>query len=85
MKNYLNDLKVAVINQDLKKLEEIIDLTPEFNSIEEAKEIQAYLKEAIKILENEKNKLSNEMKKIKNIQKFNNEQIKKKETFNFKA
>ncbi len=73
MKNYLNELKIAVINQDLKKLEEIVNFTPEFNSIEEAKEIQAYLKEAVKILEKEKSKLSNEMHKIKQIKKFNTE------------
>jgi len=80
---YLNSLKVAVINKDLDKLKEVVNMQPVFNSLDEAKEIQAYLNEAVKILKEEKEKLSKEMKKIKNLQKFNEQ--KDQETFNFKA
>jgi len=85
MKNYLNDLKIAVVNKDINRLEKLIDITPEYDSIEEAQEIVAFLKEAISILQKEKNKLSIEMQKIKNLQKFNKEQMKDKQTFNFKV
>ncbi|AZV46194.1 hypothetical protein C3L23_02575 [Nautilia sp. PV-1] len=84
MKSYLNELKVAVINQDLKLLEKIIQNDPEFESIEEAMEIQAYIKEAVKLLQKEKDRLSLEMQKIQNLKKFNNQQ-KENETFDFKA
>ena len=83
MNKYLNELKVAVINEDLKKIEELSNQTPQFNTIEEAQEIQSFLKKAINLLQKEKNKLSIDMKKIKDLQKFNNSQ--KKESFDFKA
>jgi hypothetical protein len=82
MENYLNELKIAVINEDLKKLEQITKKEPVFETIEEAKEIQAYLKEAVKLLQKEKNRLFIKMQKIKNLQKFN--QKEKKEKINFK-
>jgi hypothetical protein len=83
MNKYLNELKVAVINEDLKKLEELSNKAPQFDSIEEAQEIQAFLKRAINLLQKEKNRLAIDMKKIKDLQKFNNSQ--KKESFDFKA
>jgi len=69
----------------LKKLEQIVEKEPVFETIEEAKEIQAYLKEAVKLLQKEKNRLSLEMKKIRQLQKFNNSNEKRKENFNFQA
>ena len=83
MNKYLNELKVAVINEDLKKLESLSKRNPQFDSLEEAQEIQAFLKKAVDLLQKEKNKLSIDMKKIKDLQKFNNSQ--KKESFDFKA
>ncbi len=81
--SYLNELKVAVINRDFDKLEKLSKEKAVFNSIEEAKEIQAYMNEAVKLLQKEKNKLSLEMRKIKNLQKFNQQE--KKEKFSFKV
>jgi len=85
MKNYLNKLKIAVINEDINKLEELVNETPEYDTIEEAKEIVVFLQQAIKLLQKEKNKLSAQMQKIKNLQKFNSEKSDNTETFNFKA
>jgi len=85
LKSYINELKIAVINRDLKKLEQVVQMQPVFESLDEAVEIQAYLKQAMDILVDEKNRLSKEMQKIKNLQKFNSEKSEKKETFNFKA
>jgi hypothetical protein len=82
---YLNELKVAVINEDIDKLKKLIDITPEYEDFDEAQEIVSFMKQAIKILQREKNRLSLEMQKIKKLQKFNEEQLKNRETFNFKA
>jgi len=82
MKNYLNKLKIAVINEDINKLEELVNETPEYETIEEAKEIIAFLQQAIKLLQKEKNKLSTEMQKIKKLQKYN--QSKEQNSFEFK-
>jgi hypothetical protein len=82
MENYLNKLKVAVINEDIEKLKELVKEDITFSSIEEAKEINTYIKTAVKILKKEKEKLSSEMQKIKKLKKFNIQ--KKKDLFNFK-
>jgi hypothetical protein len=82
MKSYLNRLKVAVINKDIEKLKELVKEDITFSSIEEAKEINTYIKTAVKILKKEKEKLSSEMQKIKKLKKFNIQ--KKKDLFNFK-
>ncbi|GAX87223.1 conserved hypothetical protein [Lebetimonas natsushimae] len=79
---YLNKLKAAVINEDIEKLKELIKEEISFSSIDEAKEINFYIKMAVNILEKEKEKLSSEMQKIKKLQKFNFEN--KKDLFNFK-
>ena len=67
----LNELKVAVINEDLKKIEELSNKEPQFSSIEEAKEFISYLEKAKKLLNSQKIKLKQEMKKIKEIKKYN--------------
>jgi len=81
--SYLNELKVAVINGDLKKLEELSKKEPFFSSLEEAKEIQAFIKKAVEILEKEKKKTALNMQKIKKLQKFNSS--KEHKAFDFKA
>ena len=70
--SFLNELKIAVINKDLKKLEELSNKEVEFSSIDEAKEINNYLKEAKKIILEEKLKLNKEMQEIKKLQNFYN-------------
>ena len=82
---YLNELKVAVINEDIDKLKKLIDITPEYEDFDEAQEIVSFMKQAIKILQREKDRLSLEMQKIKKLQKFNEDHLKNRETFNFKA
>ena len=67
----LNELKVAVINKDLKKIEEFSDKEPQFSSIEEAKEFISYLEKAKKLLNSQKLKLKQEMKKIQELKKYN--------------
>ena len=79
----LKELKLAVINRDLEKLKELSQKTPSFSSIEEAKELNSYIQEAIKILKEEKLKTFKEMEKIKKLKEFNLR--KEKGNFNFKG
>jgi 5-keto 4-deoxyuronate isomerase len=83
VKNYLDELKIAVINEDIDKLKELVKKDISFSSIDEAKEINSYIQMAIKLLEKEKEKISKEMQKIKKLQKFNIQN--KKDIFDFKA
>ena len=79
----VKELKLAVINRDIEKLKELSKRTPSFSSIEEAKELNSYIQEAIKILKEEKLKTFKEMEKIKKLKKFN--LSKKKGSFDFKG
>jgi len=66
----LNELKVAVINENLDKLKELSAKTPDFSSLEEAKEFVSYIQKAIEILQKEKNHLSKEMSEIRKLKHF---------------
>jgi len=81
--NYLKELKIAIINKDLEKLKQLSSTSFSFKNIKEAKEALALIKEAISILQKEKETLSNQMKQIKKLQNFNSN--KENKSFDFKA
>ena len=82
--DYARELKIAIINKDLEKLKELSIVSFSFKNIEEAKEVLVLINQAISILQKEKKILSNQMKQIKKLKKFsdNNKGIKK---FDFKV
>ena len=80
----LNELKIAIINEDFEKLKEISKKTPSFSSIEEAIEIQKLLKKVNKMLNIKKDEIFKEMQKIKNLKKFH-EKEKNFKKFDFKG
>ena len=69
--SYLRELKVAVINEDIEKLKSLLDKDISFSSLDEAIEINSYIKQAIHLLTRKKNELFKEMQKIKQLKKFN--------------
>ena len=81
--DYIKELKIAIINKDLEKLKELSSTSFSFKNIKEAKEALALIKEAISILQKEKETLSNQMKQIKKLQNFNSN--KENKSFDFKA
>ena len=81
--NFLNELKIAVINHNIDKLKKMSEMKPEFESVEEANEMLKYIIEAKKILEKEKNGIFCDMKEIQKLKKFYNSSDKGK--INFKV
>ena len=78
MKTYsLNEIKIAVINEDLDKLNEISKKEPSFSSVEEAKEILSYINLAKEIIKKEKLKLFKEMQEIKKLKEFHTKETSK--------
>ena len=73
MSEYLSQLKLAVINQDFKKLEELADI--EFNSDKQEELMQAHalIGEAIKILSEQKNKTFEAMQSLKKMRSYADE------------
>jgi len=83
-KEWINSLKIAIINNDLKKLEEYSKReVPEFSSIEEAKKALNLINQATNILMKEKNIIAKKLQALKqNKQYFH---IHNTSTMNFKA
>jgi len=76
-KEWINSLKIAIINNDLKKIKEYSKRTiPEnFNSLEEAKEALNLVNQAKKILEEKKDTIQKKMFQLKQQNKYNNSYI----------
>jgi len=69
--SYLRELKVAVINEDIEKLKSLLEKDISFSSLDEAKEINSYIQQAVNLLTRKKNEVFKEMQKIKQLKKFN--------------
>jgi len=70
-KEWINSLKIALINNDLKKIEEYSNRKiPEFSSIEEAQKALKLVQQATKILEIKKSEISKNMKELQTAKKF---------------
>jgi len=69
--SYLRELKVAVINEDIEKLKSLLEKDISFSSLDEAKEINSYIQQAVNLLSRKKNEVFKEMQKIKQLKKFN--------------
>ena len=68
---WLNDLKLAVVNEDLNSLIKLNSSLPkEFESNEELQEALALTKEALEFVSKAKNELSKEMSKLKKISNY---------------
>jgi cephalosporin hydroxylase len=67
---WINDLKVFIIDKDINHIQKHIEDMPQINDIKNAKEAQALITEAIKLIEDEKTKVFSSMQKLKKIKKF---------------
>jgi len=68
---WLNDLKIAVIEENIEKIEKLMNQFPNsFDDLAKANEALALTKKAIELVEIEKSKTLKEMKKIKKIKEF---------------
>lgn len=68
---WIKAFKVALIDEDLDSIAKLSSLTPDgFTSISEMEEAKALTKEAVVLLENRKNKLSQEMTKLKKANRY---------------
>lgn len=67
---WTNNLKIAVIENDILTIGVLIKDMPAFEDINEAQEALALIKEAIKIADEEKTKMVGIMKKMKQTKSF---------------
>jgi len=82
---WIKSLKIAIINNDLEKLEEYSKRElPEFSSIDEAKKALHLIHQATDILTKEKNKIGKTLKALKQTQSYSNS-YSQNSSFEFKA
>lgn len=68
---WIKALKIAIMDEDLKSIDKLSSSMPNsFTSIDEMEEAKALTKEAMSLLKNEKNKLSQEMTKLKKANRY---------------
>ncbi|MDD4506754.1 MAG: hypothetical protein PHE60_10335 [Sulfurospirillaceae bacterium] len=67
---WTNNLKIAVIENDILTIGVLIKDMPAFEDINDAQEALALIKEAIKIADDEKTKMVEIMKKMKQTKSF---------------
>lgn len=68
--DYIKELKIAVINSDFKKMEELAEIAFESDDKEKLQEAATLIAEAIRQLEIEKAKTLEEMNNIKKIRAY---------------
>ncbi|MDD3466332.1 MAG: hypothetical protein PHE67_04205 [Campylobacterales bacterium] len=68
--SFANELKIAIVNMDIKKLDELSGTNFESSNLAEMQEVAALILEAIKVLEVEKTKTSNAMSALKKMNKY---------------
>ena len=70
-KKWINDLKIAIINGDLSKIEEYSNREiPNFSSIKEANEALSLVENAKNVLQKEKNKIQLRMNQLKQTNRY---------------
>ena len=68
---WLEEFKIALVNEDIKAIEALADKVPaEFKNIEEALQAQTLVGEAINLIQKSKADLSKEFEKLKNVKKY---------------
>ncbi len=67
---WINSLKVAIIEKDIQSISDITSSLPKFYDLKEAEEALSLIREAIRIVETQKNETLTIMKKIKQTKFF---------------
>ncbi len=70
MAQWINEFKIAVIEEDIDKIRELILTMPSFEKVEEMKEAFSLIGEAKKLVQKHKNQVAIEMDKIRKSKKF---------------
>ena len=63
---WINKFKIAIVQRDTQKIEQLLDDVPDFPTIDEAKEASHLMREAMELLITLQDETSASMKKIKN-------------------
>lgn len=68
--NWLNSLKIAIVEKNIDRIEELMGTMPEFESVDDMKSASALLEESMIIVQGERLDLSKKMIELKKSKKF---------------
>jgi len=68
--SWLNDLKIAVIEENTQEISILIETLPDFTDLDKAKEALSLVGQAIKITDAKKTEVLNTLNKIKKTKEF---------------
>jgi len=67
---WLDNFKIAVIEEDANKISSLISSMPNFNTVEECREAMALIEQAYSCFVKKKDKLAQQMRQIETSKKF---------------
>lgn len=67
---WLNAFKIALINENIEKMDELNAQLPQFETVEQMKEAQAYIAQAADLMQQQQLELRNNMNKILKTKKY---------------
>ncbi len=68
--NWLNNFKIAIINENIEDIVKCSESIPFFNSVEDMKTAQALMQKAKELVKHEQQKVAHDMTKIQQIKKY---------------
>lgn len=70
MKTWLTELKLCIVNEDIKKLETLLGTMPQTQDLNLLEEAKSLLYEGVKICQTKQDEIEQEMSKLKAVKKY---------------
>jgi len=74
---WLEEFKIAIIEENEKQIKELIDKMPSFEKLEHMQEAFSLISEATKVINSKKEKIQKDMNRLKKAKSFLNSQYSK--------
>lgn len=70
MQQWINDFKLAIIDEDVNSIEKLLDTKISSTNMNELRQAKALMDEALTLMQNKKNKVAVQIQKIQKAKKF---------------
>ena len=70
MKHWLNDFKLALIDEDINEIERLLDAKIKSDDIDELTQAKALIDQAFELIKNKKDLLAPRIQKLQNAKRF---------------
>ena len=68
--NWIDELKLAIINENIDKIEILSKTIPQFNTLKESEEALSLIEQASLLVKKEQDKISTDLQKLKNTKAY---------------